>query len=540
MNVAAKMIQMRKSMRMVRKSYWFTASVVGLGLLAGCNVGPKYQRPAMQAPEAYKENIPAATATPAADGSPVAAATAVAAATPGAEAWKTAQPKDDANRGKWWLVFNDPQLNALEDQLNVSNQNIAAASANYLASRAVVREARAQLYPTVTTSPAISVARQPVLKSSTSSSSSSGSIQAASITTYNLPVDASYSPDLWGRVRNTIKGDAAAAQISAADLQNVRLTMQADLAVDYFLLRNQDALTQLLDTTVGNYQESLRLTKALYETGIDSDEAVAQAETQLESAQAQDANIGILRAQYEHAIAVLIGKAPAEFSLAAMPLQGTPPMIPPGVPAELLERRPDIASAERAMAQANAQIGVAKAAFYPNVTLNAAFGFESADPATWLTWPSRIWSVGPSVSQFIFDGGLRKATVLQYRATYDQTVANYRQTVLAAFQQVEDNLSALRILSQQIQLQDAAVKSAQRNLTVATDRYRLGIDPYLNVLTAQTSYLTNEQAAVSLRVQQMNDTVQLIQALGGGWDASQLASEKEVSAKLPEQPKGNP
>jgi NodT family efflux transporter outer membrane factor (OMF) lipoprotein len=281
------------------------------------------------------------------------------------------------------------------------------------------------------------------------------------------------------------------------------------------------------------YQQSLELTRALFETGIDADEAVAQADVQLQTTQAQATNLGIARAQYEHAIALLVGHAPANFSIPVEPLNVNLPIIPAGIPSQLLERRPDIAADERLMAQANAQIGVAKAAYFPTVTLSAAAGFESTSLANWLTWPSRFWSVGPTVAETLFDAGLRKATVEQYQAAYDQTVANYRQTVLTAFQQVEDNLAALRILSLEIRQQDAAVTSAQRYLTIATDRYKLGLDPYLDVISAQTTLLSNQQTAVNLRMQQLTDSVQLIEALGGGWDASQMPSPQDIAAKSP-------
>jgi NodT family efflux transporter outer membrane factor (OMF) lipoprotein len=347
-------------------------------------------------------------------------------------------------------------------------------------------------------------------------------------------------PDLWGRVRNTVKSNVAAAQVSAADLENTRLTMHAEVAADYFNLRTEDALKQLLDSTVVAYEESLRLTNVLYQTGIDSDESVAQAETQLETTEAQDTNVGIARAQFEHAIAVLVGQPASTFSAAVQPLNGTPPPIPFGVPSQLLERRPDIAASERSVAEANAQIGVATAAYYPNLTLSGSAGFESTSIVEWFNWSSRVWAVGASLAETVFDAGLRKATVQQYRAAYDQTVANYRQTVLTAFQQVEDNLSALRILSLEIQQQDTAVTSATRNLTLATDRYRLGIDPYLNVITAQTTLLTNQQTAVNLREQQMTSSVQLIEALGGGWDTSKLPSGGQIISQAPPPFKSNP
>jgi NodT family efflux transporter outer membrane factor (OMF) lipoprotein len=336
---------------------------------------------------------------------------------------------------------------------------------------------------------------------------------------------------LFGRVRNTVRANIANAQASAADLENTRLTAQAELAVDYFQVRGQDALKDLLDATVKAYAESLELTKALYETGIDSDESVAQAETQLEATQALDTNLGILRAQYEHAMALLVGKPASSFSVAVEALKTPPPAIPFGVPSELLERRPDVAANERLMAQANAQIGVAKAAYFPTVTLSASAGFQNTSITNWLTWPSRVWSVGSAVSETIYDGGLRRATMEQYRAQYDETVANYRNTVLTAFQQVEDNLAALRVLSQEIQQQDTAIASAQRSLNLATDRYRLGIDPYLNVITAQTTLFSNQQTAVNLRITQIVDSVQLVEALGGGWDASTLPTSHQIISR---------
>jgi NodT family efflux transporter outer membrane factor (OMF) lipoprotein len=481
-------------------------------VLGGCTVGPKYQRPATQAPQAYKELTPADFSK--------------------TDGWKVAQPQDAALHGKWWEVFNDPKLNALEEQVNISNQNIKSATASYFAARALVKQARAQYYPTVSVGPAIT--------SSRAGAAASTVVTTGTSTFYELPFDATWVPDLWGRVRNTVRAQASAAQASEADLENVRLTANAEVAVDYYQLRGQDDLKQLLDSTVIAFQESLNLTKALYDTGIDSDEAVAQAETQLESTQAQDTNLGILRAQFEHAIAMLVGQPASTFSIPAEPLKSSPPAIPFGVPSQLLERRPDIAANERLMEQANAQIGIAVAAYYPTLTLSAAVGLESHSFTSWFTWPSRFFSVGPALSETIYDGGLRRATVQQFRAQYDATVANYRQTVLTAFQQVEDNLAALRLLSIEIQQEDAAVKSAERNLKVATDRYKLGIDPYLNVLTAQTSLLSNEQTAVNLRIQQMTTSVQLVEALGGGWDSAQLPTQKDVAQPPPPAPSQPP
>lgn len=469
-------------------------------VFGGCTVGPKYQRPAAQAPAAYKELTPADFSK--------------------TDGWKVAQPQDNILHGKWWTMFNDPQLNALEEQVNISNQNVQSAVASYMAARALVKEARSQYYPTVTVAPGITGSRQGAAASLATTPGTS--------VFYSLPFDATWVPDLWGRVRNQVRANTASAQASEADLENARLTAQAEVAVDYYELRGQDDLKQLLDSTVIAFQESLDLTKALYETGIDSDEAVAQAETQLETTQAQDTNLGILRSQFEHAIAMLVGQPASSFSIPAEPLKSNPPAIPFGVPSQLLERRPDIAANERLMEQANAQIGVAYAAYYPTLTLSASIGVESRSFTSWFTWPSRFFSAGPSLSETIYDGGLRHATVMQFRAQYDATVANYRQTVLTAFQQVEDNLASLRILSVEIQQQDTAVKSAERNLKIATDRYRLGIDPYLNVITAQTTLLSNQQTDVNLRIQQMTASVQLIEALGGGWDASQIPTPSQV------------
>lgn len=490
-----------------------TVSVACALVFGGCVVGPKYSRPSAQTPAAYKELSPADAQS--------------------ASEWKIAQPKDAAIRGNWWEVFQDPQLNGLEEKANSSNQNIASAAASFLAARALVRQARSQYFPTVITNPSIMNTRpSPAQFSGIQTSGSSGSgISVKSFTDYSLPFDASWEPDFWGRIRNTVRANLYAAQASAADLQNVRLSEQAELAVDYYQLRAQDALTQVLDSTVAAYQETLDLTQSQYRAGLTSDEAVAEAEAQLKAAQAQDTSLGILRAQYEHAIAVLTGQPPSTFSLPPETLQRAVPLTPAGVPSELLERRPDIAAAERTVAQANAQIGIAKAAYYPNITLSASGGFGTSMIANWFTWPSRFWSVGPSLAETIFDAGLRRATVQQFQANYDQTVANYRETVLTAFQQVEDNLASLRILSQAIEQQDDAVNAAARSLREATVRYRAGVDPYLNVIVAQTTLLNDQQIAVNFREQQMVASVQLIKALGGGWDASQIPSSKEIRSQ---------
>jgi len=504
---------MIKVMKVTRQSAARAAFAAMCLLAGGCTVGPKYQKAPVETPPAYKE----------------------------AGDWKVAQPQDTANRGKWWEAFNDPQLNALEDQVNVSNQNIAAAAANFLSARALVKQTRAQLFPNAATQPSFTYTHQPFVVAAPTSSTSAGSSSSSSSNNlfesgtfpeYYLPFDASWTLDLWGRIRNSVKASVYAAQVSAADRESVRLTEQAEVAVDYFSIRTQDAQQALLDETVKAYQDSFDIEKERYDAGLSSNEDVKQAETQLETAQAQSVDLGILRAQYEHAIALLVGKPPAEFSLPAQALEANPPAVPAEMPAQLLERRPDIAAAERSMAEANANIGVAKAAYYPTITLSAAGGFEAVSAASWFTWPSRFWAIGPGAAETLFDAGARRGALQQAQAAYDQTVAQYRQTVLAGFVQVEDNLAALRILAEEIKKQDAAVASAQANLALATDRYKAGVDPYLNVITSQTTLLSNQRTALDLRMEQMTDSVQLIEALGGGWDAAQLPSPKDVRAGI--------
>ena len=471
-------------------------------LLSGCAIGPKYIPPAATVPPAYKEL-----------GAPNVSA-----------AWKPAQPGDQASRGKWWEAFNDGELNRLEEKLNISNQNIAAAAAAVQSARAIVRQARAQYFPVVTAAPSITNSRL---------STAFGQTIGKTFTAYSMPFDVSWEPDLWGRVRSTVRANAAAAQASVADLENVRLSAQAELAADYHELRGQDALKRLLDSTVSAYQASLELNSAEYTAGLASDEAVAQAETQLRSTQAQDTNLAVLRAENEHAIATLIGQPASMFSILANDLTPNPPTIPVGVPSELLERRPDIAAAERGVAEANTQIGIANTAFFPNLILSASAGFQSLTTAKWFEWPARVWSVGPGVAQAIFDAGLRRATGQQFQGAYERTVANYRQTVLTAFQEVEDNLAALRALDTVIQQQDSAIQAAKRTLDIAQARYKGGLDPYLNVIVAQTSWLADQQATVTLRMQQMVASVQLIKALGGAWDASRIPSQKELERRIP-------
>lgn len=485
-------------------------------LLTGCMVGPKYHTPTAATPPAYKELTPADYKN--------------------TDGWKVAQPKDDALRGKWWEIFNDPELNELEEKVNVSNQTIAAAAESFFASRSLVKQARSQLFPTASVGPSVGLQRSPTIgKSVTTSSTGTASASSSSGTfaDYSLPFDASWQPDLFGRIRNTVRAAAYVAQATAADLENTRLTIHTEVAVDYFDLRGQDSLKQLLDSTLDAYQKSLDLTTALYQTGIGAEEAVAQAETQLEATKAQDTALGIQRAEFEHAIAMLTGQPASTFSIPIKALHPNPPAIPIGLPSQLLERRPDVASAERLVAQANAQIGIARAAYFPTITLTGAAGLENTSITTLFNWQSRFFSIGAAGVETLFDAGLRRATVEQYQAQYNETVANYRQAVLVAFQQVEDNLAMLRILSAEIQDQDKAVDAAQRTLALATDRYQLGLDPYLNVITAQTALLSNQELAVNLRIQQMTASGGLIEALGGGWDASQLPSPGQLVSKVP-------
>ena len=482
-------------------------SLLGLILFKGCDKAPKYAKPTVPTPPSYKEITPENFKE--------------------TDNWKFAQPKDDVIRGKWWEMFNDAQLNTLEEQVNISNQNIALADANFRGARAVVKESRSEYFPTVTTSPSITNSRQ---SAATSQSNFAG---GRKFTDYSLPFDASWEPDLWGRIRNTVRVSASEAQATAADLVNVRLSVEAELAFDYYQVRSLDAQKELLDSTVVAFQQQLDLTRVRFQTGIASDEDVALAETQLEITQAQATDLGILRAQTEHAIALLTGQPASSFSLAFAPLKAEPPPIPIGLPSQLLERRPDIAASERRVAEANAEIGVTKAAFFPALTLSGAAGFESTSIASWFTWPARFFSVGPTLAQTLFDKGRRAAVTEQARAQYDGTVANYRLSVLTAFQEVEDNLAALRILSRELEQQNAAVASAQRTLSLSTERYESGIDSYLNVITAQTTLLTNQRTAVNLQMQQMTASVQLIKALGGGWNASQLPTPKELTTRLP-------
>jgi multidrug efflux pump len=465
-------------------------------VLGGCTVGPRYARPASPNTPGFKEAAAAAYRT----------------AIPGA--WQPAQPQDAVLKGQWWEIFRESELNALEARLNIDNQNIAQYLQNLMAARAQIREARAGYYPTVTTNPSYS-------RSHTGSAAGApGTSGGTTVNEFELPLDAAWAPDLWGRIRNTVRASRAAAAVSAADLENERLTEQAALAQYYFELRGQDALQALYDHTVAVDRQALELTRALADTGIDGDEDVAAAQALLDAAEAAGTGIAINRAIYEHAIATLIGEPASSFSLPVQSLSTPVPPIPVGVPSQLLQRRPDIAAAERSMAQANALIGVQQAAFYPSLNLSGSGGAQSSTLAQLASAPALFWTIGASAAETLFDAGLRSATVAQYTANYNADVAAYRQTVLTALQQVEDAIATLRVGSQQIIRQAAAVAAAQRYLDIATARYQTGLDPYLNVITAEATLLSDQQVLVTERVSEITAAVQLIQALGGGWAAN--------------------
>jgi NodT family efflux transporter outer membrane factor (OMF) lipoprotein len=495
-------------------------------VLGGCVVGPKYHAPAPQAPPDYKEAP--APATPA----PAQAATPQDPTLGGLGGWSVAQPKDATLRGKWWEIYNDPELSSLEEQLNLNNQNIKQAYENYMAASAIVREARSQYFPTASVAPAWTRSRASAnLHNAVSTSGATASAAGTQGTVIDLPATIGWEPDLWGRVRNSVRQAQYNAQVSAADLENARLSQQAALASYFFELRGQDALIQILNNTVASYKKSLEIARAQYETGVSDQIALVQAQATLESAQSQATNAGVLRAEYEHAIATLVGKTASEFSIPAKPMLTTPPPIPVGLPSQLLERRPDIAAAERTMAAANAQIGIAYAAYYPNLTLSASGGFQSSTWKHLLDLPSRFWSIGPSISETVFDAGLRRATIHQYVATYNADLAGYRQSVLTAFQQVEDELATLRILTEQIQQQRQAVESNRVVLDLETRRYESGIDPYIDVVTQENALLSAEQTLAQIEIQRTTASVLLIEALGGGWDRSQLPNTEQVTAK---------
>jgi NodT family efflux transporter outer membrane factor (OMF) lipoprotein len=459
-----------------------------LVLASGCTVGPNYARPSAQSPLTYKE------------------------------ASRSSPSISDVIGTSWWEVFGDAELSKLEQQVDISNQNIAQAEARFRQARALVQEARAAYFPTVTvglgvtgTQPSATVSPGPAKKTT-------------AFTEHSLPIDVSWELDVWGRIRRTVESSEATAQASDADLEAAKLSARAELAQDYFQLRSLDAQKQLLDETAVAFQKSLDLTNNRYNSGVASRGDVLQAETQLKTTQAQAIDVGVARAQLEHAIALLIGKAPADFSIALATLAATPPTIPAGVPAELLQRRPDVAASETLVAAANAQIGVAEAAYYPTVSVNVQGGFESTSLAKWFSALGRFWSAGIAMTQTLFDGGLRGAQVNEARAAYDASVAVYRQTVLTGFQEVEDNLAAQRILNAEAQAQEEAVDAARKSLAVTMNQYQAGIVSYLNVIVAQSTALSNQRTAVDILGRRLTASVLLIKALGGGWNATALAS----------------
>jgi NodT family efflux transporter outer membrane factor (OMF) lipoprotein len=444
--------------------------------------------------------------------------------------WRVAQPQDAKLRGDWWEIFNEPELNTLEEQLNINNQTIKEYFENFMEARALIREARSQYFPTVTTSPSYNRSRSSGNITNGAQTVSGGTVANAGSTfqLYSIPIDVSWAPDLWGKVRNEVREAEYSAQVSAADLENERLTEQAALAEYYFEIRGQDALIKLYASTVTADEKALQLTQAQYETGVGDKISVVEAQNTLQSAQSSATNLRILRAQYEHAIATLIGKPASDFSIPNRAMTAAPPPIPIGVPSELLERRPDIAAAERAMASVNAEIGVGYAAFYPALTLSATGGAESSLAKHLFDWPSRVWSVGPSISQTIYDGGLYRATLHQYVAIYNADLAAYRQTVLTAFQQVEDQLAAIRILSQQLGVEREAVKAARQAVDVYLNQYRAGTVAFTTVVTAEAILLSDEEAELTVRQNLFLASVSLIEALGGGWDTTLLPTQKEL------------
>jgi len=479
----------------MKKTSILRAALLGAALLAdGCTVGPDYVRPAASTPPAFKE----------------------------AEGWKVAQPRDNLPRDKWWEVFNDPVLNDLAAQVEVNNQNIKSAEANVRQARALTAQARSAFFPTVTGN--ASATRGSASGGGRSTNVGGNGASGGGVTNvYNVSLDATWELDLWGRVRRNVESSEAAAQASVADLGSATLSAQALLVTDYLLLRVQDAEIDLLRTTAQAYETSLQLTKNQYAVGVAGRSDVVLAETQLKSTQAQQIDAGVQRAQLEHAIAILMGVPPSALTIVPAPVNRTFPDIPPGLPSELLERRPDIAGAERRAAAANAQIGVAEAAFYPTLTLSATGGFASTSIANLFSLPSRYWTVGAALAQTLFDGGLRQAQTDQAIAAYDASVANYRQTVLSGFQEVEDNLAALRILEQEAAVQDEAVKAARESVTITTNQYRAGTANYLAVVVVQAALLNNERTAVTILGQRLSGSVALIKALGGGWSPAAAA-----------------
>lgn len=457
-------------------------------VLTSCGVGPKYTKPPVAAAPSYREPPP--------------------------EGWKQAQPSDAVIRGNWWELFGDAQLNALEEQVARANQSLKVAEANFRQARAAIKLNRAALFPTIGATPQIT-------RNRISANNPSG-FPGRGYADFILPITVSYDADFWGRLRSALAVAREQFQVSGADLENVKLQLQSDLAVDYFEARSLDLQKRILDDTVVAYEKALQLTQNRYNGGVASKAEVRQAETQLDTAQAQDIDIGIARAEFNHAISVLIGKNPEQFELAAKPLDANPPAIPVGMPSQLLERRPDVAAAERQVAVANQQIGIARAAFFPDLLITAEGGLQSGSIVNWFTWPSRFWSLGPQLTETILDFGRRRAQVEITEAAYDAQVANYRQTALTAFQEVEDNLSTLRVLEQESVKQHEATVAAENSLQLSLNRYKGGLVTYLEVITAQSIALSNERTEADILRRRMDGSILLIKALGGGWNVSQL------------------
>jgi NodT family efflux transporter outer membrane factor (OMF) lipoprotein len=486
------------------------AALCALVCLAACNVGPKYKRPSAPVPPAYKEPAP------------------------NNDQWKTAHPNDGALRADWWEEFGDARLNDLEKRIATANQNIKVAEAAFRQARALVAFSYAGYFPIIGTNPSITVSKgsSNLGGGAVSLSTGTSGFGSGPITNYNWPFSASWQPNFWGSISLTVQNAAALAQASAAQLENVKLSMQADLASDYFALEADDMQIRLYEETIRSYERNLTLTQERYRYGVAARSDVAAAEAQLEATRAALTDLKIARAQLEHAIAVLAGAPPAEFTLAAAKIEGPPPNIPAGLPSELLERRPDIAATERDVAAANAEVGLARAAYFPTVLLSAAGGFESTNITNWLSWPSRFWSAGVQASETLLDFGRRRAQTAEAKAAYDQTVATYRQTVLSAFQEVEDNLNGLNNLEVEERQQASAVKAARLSADLTNQQYLGGTVAYLDVITAQAIALADERALVQVIGRRYMSTVQLILSVGGGWHASQLPAASTLK-KLP-------
>jgi NodT family efflux transporter outer membrane factor (OMF) lipoprotein len=525
---------------------WHVVLALGGLALNGCNLAPHYDPPKLDTGDKFKEAVHIDAA---------------------AEGWKIADPNDAVLRGKWWEIYGDQTLSELEERVANSNQSIIAAEANYRSSRAMVQQAEAAFFPTLSLNPSVTRERSSASVQSlggagltsgatTGTGTGTGTAGGTGTTTtgagttatatgssvaprtiYSLPLEASYQIDLWGSVRNNVAENRANAQASAAQLVNTLLSTQTTLAEDYFQLRIADEERRVLDNTLEDFRANLHLVQVLYNNGLDSEEDLAQAETQVKSAEAQATDLGVTRATFEHAIAVLIGVPPSSFSLPYVRFNQTLPPIPvDGVPADLIERRPDIAAAERQVASANAGIGVARAAFFPTLSISGEAGFESTAISQLLKWPNRFWSVGPDLAQVLFDGGLRRAETAQARAQFDAAAANYRQTVLTALQGVEDNLASLRILTQELKQQHEAAVAAKRAVELSVVRFQQGVDSYINVITAQNSFLTARETEVQLQLRQLTASVNLINNLGGGWSTAQWSDSEKMALQGPGAP----